>query len=101
MPALPVTPRQELVGLVVNKGFAPGQYALFFVSGEGGSDDPDTEDASGFLIDRAGAVYYFWLAWNGPDGRPAITEWEQVDPEPSWEHEREYRDARRRVGLEK
>jgi hypothetical protein len=44
-------------------------------------------------------VHSFWLAWDAVQRRPALTAWEEVEPEASWETVREYRDARRRLGL--
>jgi hypothetical protein len=86
------------------KGLQPGEYALFFVVGEGvffqvpGIPLP-IEEASGFVLDHRGAVYAFWLKWDTREQRPVLNDWEHVAPEPSWNGEPEYQDARRRLGL--
>lgn len=102
--AVPHTPTLRLLeALIAEHGVERGEYALFFVTGEGDylpMDVPDpVEEMSGYLLDRAGRVFAWWLAWDAEQGRPALTEWEQVGPEPDWREEAEYLDARRRLAL--
>jgi hypothetical protein len=90
--------------LIQRQGLAPGAYALFFVEGEGElhPDDPawdDIEAESGYVIDTTGTVHAFWLAWDEARGGPALTEWEEIAPEPAWRDDPEYQGARRAVGL--
>jgi len=58
------------------------------------------EDASGHVIDKHGRVYAFWLGWDDLQQAPAFTMWEEVEPEPGWLENAEYRQARERVGLD-
>ncbi|HZO31628.1 MAG TPA: hypothetical protein VFH48_37180 [Chloroflexota bacterium] len=44
-------------------------------------------------------MYAFWLGWDDRRQAPAFTEWEEVEPEPTWLESTEYRQARERVGL--
>jgi hypothetical protein len=87
------------------KGLQAGDYALFFVTREGirwpfpTAPRKEFEETSGHLVDRRGRVFAFWLGWDAAHGTPALTEWEEVAPEPSWDAEPEYADARRAVGL--
>jgi hypothetical protein len=95
--------RRLLEELIAERGLQADQYALFFVTGEGSylpTGAPDSiEESSGYVLDRRGRVHSFWLAWDAVQRRPALTAWEEVEPEASWETVREYRDARRRLGL--
>lgn len=74
-------------------------YAYFFVTGEGEFMDGGIEQASGCVIDRQGRIFSFWLGWNDRQRAIALTEWDEVDPEPRWDRSAEYRRARERVGL--
>jgi hypothetical protein len=76
-----------------------GRHAFFFVTGEGEILPSGIEDASGYVIGEDGRVYAFWLGWDDQQKAPAFTEWEEVEPEPSWGESAEYRQARERVGL--
>src|SRR3712207_3336157 len=77
-----------------------GRYALFFVTGEGEIMPSGVKDASGHVIDEQGRVLAFWLGWDGRQQKPVLTEWEEVEPEPHWLESAEYRQARKRVGLD-
>ena len=93
-----------LDNLIQDKGLRPGQYALFFLSGEGvclpiGPADQSVEETSGFVVDNQERVFSFWLGWDEVGRRPALLEWEQVDPEPGWSQSAEYRAARQMIGL--
>ncbi|GEM_PF-1812279 len=98
------TPAQRLLeDLIGQRGLLPGEYTFFFVTGEGmflPVGDPESiEESSGYVLDRDGAVFSFWLAWDATGKRPTLGEWTQVEAQPWWETVREYRDARRRMGL--
>jgi hypothetical protein len=101
----PQTPaRRVLDRLLQEKGLRSGAYALFFVVGEGTFFQPpessvSIEEASGFVLDADGAIHSFWLEWDPVARRPIFSEWEPVEPEPTWHDEPEYQEARRRVGL--
>jgi hypothetical protein len=101
----PHTQQARLVNeLIQQKGLALGDYALFFVSGEGtylrdGSLVEQIEEASGFVIDRHGRVFSFWLGEDQQAGRPALTQWEEVTPESFWDEVPEYQEARASLGL--
>jgi hypothetical protein len=76
-----------------------GRHAFFFVTGEGDLMPNGVEEASGQVVDEQGHIFAFWLGWDARRQRPAFTEWEQVEPEPAWLENAEYRHARERVGL--
>jgi hypothetical protein len=76
-----------------------GDYAYFFVTGEGELMADGVEEASGCVIDRQGRVFSFWLGWDSERQAAALTEWEEVKPEAHWSRSREYRRARAAVGL--
>ena len=79
----------------------------FFVTVEGailpGCDetaaDETLEEASGYVIDHTGRVHSFWLGWDQERGGPALVDWEEETPGPSWANVEEYRSARRKVSL--
>ncbi len=103
--AVPQTPAARVLDqLLQEKGLSPETYALFFVVGEGtffkvpGIPVP-LETASGCVLDQSGVVHSFWMEQDAARVRPALTEWETIEPESSWSDEPEYQDARRRVGL--
>ncbi|HEY8741805.1 MAG TPA: hypothetical protein VIU62_01810 [Chloroflexota bacterium] len=103
--AVPQTPAARVLDqLLQEKGLAPGAYTLFFVVGEGtfftvpGIPVP-LETASGYVLDQSGVVHSFWLEQDAARAKPALTEWETIEPEASWWEEEEYQDARRRLGL--
>lgn len=92
--------------LIQRKGLQPGDYALFFVTGEGRYLPPGrgpalsgSEEKSGFTVNRQGEIYYFWLGWDPACAEPALVEWKLVQPEPFWLEDEEYRQARSDVGL--
>jgi hypothetical protein len=90
---------------IQERGLTAGGYALFFLTGEGifspagASADNGFEEMSGYVLDTRGRVFAFWLGWDAERGAPAFTEWEEISPEPTWNDESEYLDARREVGL--
>lgn len=93
-----------LHGLIQHRGLKEGEYALFFVTGEGGGlpagpRENRIEEASGYVLDRLGRVFSFWLGWDSDRREAALTEWREIPPEPLWSHDPEYRRARKRVGL--
>ena len=76
------------------------RHAFFFVTGEGEFIPNGVEDASGHVVDEHGHVYAFWLGWDDVRQAPAFTMWEEVEPEPGWIENAEYRQARESVGLD-
>ncbi len=91
--------------LLEARGLVPGDYALFFVTGEGryfaaGPSGEQTEELSGCAVDRAGRIFSFWLGWDPETQSADLIEWERVsEPDPVWLQEAEYRHAREQVGL--
>ncbi len=93
-----------LVGLFAEKGFPIGSYELFLVSGEGtdlpiSTPEQIVERTSGYLVDRQGRHFNFWLDWIDEVGAPGFSIWEEADVEAIWSQEDEYLEARRAVGL--
>jgi hypothetical protein len=76
------------------------RYGLFLVSGEGRKLPDGGEATSGYVIDEAGRVYFFWMAWDTAVNRISLTRWQQVEPDPDWLEEPEYRLAREAAGLQ-
>ena len=76
-----------------------GRHAFFFVSGEGITMPNGVEEESGYVIDEQGRIFSFWLGWDAELGRTVFETWEQVQAEPHWCQEPEYRRARGVVGL--
>jgi hypothetical protein len=104
--ALHRTPRQTrlLHRLIQEQGVDDGAYALCFTNRDGlalpnSKPGDDVEATSGYVLDRAGRVFFFQLGWSTAAQAPALTAWEQVPPEPDWADDPEYRHARERVGL--
>jgi hypothetical protein len=96
--------RRLLDACVEAQGFAPGEYAYFFMGGEGiplpiSEPGDEVEELSGYVLDRAGNVYSFWFGWDPTTNAPVLTEWERQEPDPSWAEDDEYRRARERLGL--
>jgi hypothetical protein len=96
--------RQLLDELIQQRHLAAGQYALFFVSGEGNElpisrPGDEVEESSGYVLANDGRVYFFWFGWDAANQVPALTQWEEVTPEADWSQDEEYREARAQVGL--
>ena len=90
--------------LLKQRGFNPGYYALFFTSEEGtllpiSTPDGEVEELSGYLVDRSGNHYLFWLGWDAEREAPALTRWNDVQAQVHWRDNEEYRSARKEVGL--
>jgi hypothetical protein len=97
--------RQILDERIRDKGLQSGEYAYFFVTREGitwplpTAQPKQFEETSGYVVDRCGRVFAFWLGWDEASRAPALTGWDEVTPEPTWVNEPEYTTARRAVGL--
>lgn len=75
------------------------RFELFGVSGEGTFFGNGYETSSGFVLDSAGRVFYFWMG-PGPDKERAIlSTWEEETPGADWADDAEYQLARGRLGL--
>jgi hypothetical protein len=71
--------RQILDELIRKRGLLGGEYGLFLVAGEGKfflatSPWAEIEESSGFVLDKRGRVFMFWLGWDAerqgpPEGR--------------------------------
>jgi hypothetical protein len=96
--------RQILDELIQKRGLLGDEYALFLVAGEGRffpatSRWAEIEESSGFVLDKRGRVFMFWLGWDAERQGPGLTDWEEVEPEPHWGKASEYQKARQKVGL--
>jgi hypothetical protein len=96
--------REVLHELIQARGLPAGSYALFFVAGEGTAlpislPGDDVEERSGYVIDRHGRVFYFWLGWDAEAQAVALTTWEKTAPEPWWATVPEYQHARHQLDL--
>ena len=90
-------PMDMLRRLVREKGLR--RFAFFFVTGEGRKLPNGLEVTSGTVIDRTGAVYSFWTAWDDARNEPTLTRWRQIQPDHDWLEDDEYREALDAVGL--
>lgn len=75
------------------------RFAYFFVTGEGAFFPNGEEEASGYVLNEDGRVFFFWVAWDEARGQPRFSTWEEETPEPDWADADEYREARNAVGL--
>lgn len=89
--------KDDLHRLIRDQGLK--RYGVFFITGEGIRLPDGSEDASGYVIDDHGRVFSFWLDWDYDRQGVTFTEWEQVEPEPEWNEDAEYRQAREAAGL--
>lgn len=87
--------------LIGERGLLPGHPTLFFVTGEGQylPGASEIEETSGCVLDDRGRVFSFWLRRDPIAQRPALTEWGEEAPEPTWATVAEYQRARKRLGL--
>src|SRR5262245_54923032 len=86
--------------LIPRQGLNDGQYALLFVTGEGpGPSDAPVEEASGYVMDKHGRIFSFWLGGEANKQKVALTEWQEVQAEPHWAAHPEYRHTRAGLGL--
>src|SRR5262245_55719871 len=74
-------------------------FAVFFETGEGIELPDGSEALSGYVIDAAGRVYWFWLGWDAARHSATLTEWQPAAPRDEWLRSAEYRRARELVGL--
>jgi hypothetical protein len=66
------------------------RYGLFLVSGEGRILPGGVEATSGYVVDEAGAIHFFWMDWESTRNRINLTRWHEVAPDPAWLDEPEY-----------
>jgi hypothetical protein len=90
--------------LIQARGLAPGDYSVFFATGDGvalpGSDpDEQFEASSGYVLDRSGQVHFYKFGWHPEAHRVDLIEWEPAAPQAHWQRSREYQRARAAVGL--
>ena len=94
----PDTAHEDLLRrLVAARGLR--DFAFFFLTGEGRMLPNGLEVTSGTVIDRTGAVYSFWTAWDDERNEPTLARWREVRPDRDWLEDEEYREARSAVGL--
>jgi hypothetical protein len=58
-----------------------------------------SQNASGYVVDDRGRVFFYWLDGDQRRGDVTFTDWDEVEPEPDWLEEAEYRRARQAAGL--
>jgi hypothetical protein len=86
------TPQADILArLLRERGI--DRYGLFLVSGEGKQLTDDIEASSGYVVDAAGCIHFFWMDWDATRGRINLTRWQEVAPDPDWRDEPEYRQA--------
>jgi len=88
---------QMLRRLVESKGLT--RYAFFFVAEEGRKLPNGLEETSGHVVDAKGRVFFFWTGWDTERAVPTLRRWDEVEPEPDWIEEDDYREALDAVGL--
>ena len=77
--ARPDTAHEDMLRrLVEAKGLR--DFAFFFLTGEGRMLPNGFEVTSGTVVDRTGAVYSFWTAWDDAQNEPMLTRWRQIRP---------------------
>lgn len=86
-----------LANLIRERGVR--RYGLFSVTTEGKALPDGSEAASGYVVDDNDRIFFFWLDWDAEQGRVVFTDWDQVQPESTWEDDREYQEARNVAGL--
>jgi hypothetical protein len=75
-----------------------GRRAIFDDVGEGTIFPDGTESMSGLVVDELGRVFMFWTDWDAARKRPVFTTWQQLEAS-ELKESKEYRDARKAVGL--
>ena len=90
-------PMDLLRRLVRGKGLQ--RFAFFFLTGEGRRLPNGHEVVSRTVVSESGDVYSFWTAWDDVRGEPTLTRWRQIEPDPSWLEDPEYRGALDELGL--
>ena len=68
--------------LVREQGVGP--HVIFFLDGEGELLTNGAEASSGYVLDRLGRVYAFWVGWDAEHESAMFSLWEQVDSDPAW-----------------
>ena len=69
----------------------PAQFA--FLDDEGELLPNGAEASSGYVLDRLGRVYAFWVGWDPDREAATFTLWEPVESDPAWLENAEYRRA--------
>ena len=78
----------ELTRLVRERGIGP--HVIFYLDGESEILPNGTEASSGYVLDRVGRVYAFWVGWDAEQEAATFTLWEAVDSDPAWLEDAEY-----------
>ena len=94
----PTREENDLHRLIRDQGLR--RYGVFLVTGEGKILPDGSEDASGYVVDEAGRVFFFWLDWDDQLEGVTFAKWKSIEPDADWEDEPEYLEARRAAGLE-
>ena len=93
---------RELLHDLIAPRLAPVEdYATFFeASSWRRLPGLDAHEASGFVLDTTGRIFYYRLGWDPEAGRPALLKWEPSVESPHWRKSAEYDEARALVGLD-
>ena len=78
----------ELTRLVRDRGIGP--HVIFFLDGESEILPNGAEASSGYVLDRLGRVYAFWVGWDAEHEAATFSLWEPVDSDPAWLEDAEY-----------
>ena len=81
--------------LFAEKGLEYGDWRPFLVQGEGTDLPGDIESLSGFVLDRQGRVFGWWLGWDEEARRHTLDRWWEVEsPEREFAEDEEFQRAR-------
>ena len=83
--------------LIAERGV--GRHGIFLMSGEGRFTPDGFEETSGYVIDDAGRVFFFWTAWNEGLRHTTFKIWQPTEAEADWQGDAEYIAAREAAGL--
>ena len=88
--------------LIQQRGLKASDYALFFVTVEGEELGPrggSVNEMSGYVMDKHGRAFSFWVGWDSVSQEVTLTEWREVQPERHWADNLEYCRVRAGLGL--
>ena len=75
------------------------RYGLFAVSGEGATTPDGFEETSGYALSSDGQAFFFWTGWDESKQQTGFDMWKPTEPQPDWQGDEEYQDARKAAGL--
>jgi len=81
------------------KGKGLERFAFYLVVGEGKELPNGEGDASGYVVNEDGRVFFFWIGWDDERNTEILEIWREEEPGPDWLEHEPYRQAREAVGL--